>query len=119
MGEKIKNKPFTACWILFAILIVVHGFEAIVLRMDETVLGENFINKVFGIVLIFVVLFKKYRYRIAFCDSVFYDRIQRGSHHIKEPGTECKLRYLYDGILAYWRDDSAYGYRFYTDVHLL
>ena len=114
MGEKIKNKPFTACWILFAILIVVHGFEAIVLRMDETVLGENFINKVFGIVLIFVVLgllkwapkdigeelFKKYRYRIAFCDSVFYDRIQRGSHHIKEPGTECKLRYLYDGILA-------------------
>ena len=54
MGEKIKNKPFTACWILFAILIVVHGFEAIVLRMDETVLGENFINKVFGIVLIFV-----------------------------------------------------------------
>ena len=56
MGEKIKNKPFTACWILFAILIVVHGFEAIVLRMDETVLGENFINKVFGIVLIFVVL---------------------------------------------------------------
>ena len=56
MGEKIKNKPFTACWILFAILIVVHGFEAIVLRIDETVLGENFINKVFGIVLIFVVL---------------------------------------------------------------
>ena len=56
MGEKIKNKPFIACWIMFAILIAVHGFEAIVLRMDETVLGENFINKVFGIVLIFVVL---------------------------------------------------------------
>ena len=56
MGEKIKNKPYLACWILFAILIAVHGFEAIVLRMDETVLGENFINKVFGIVLIFVVL---------------------------------------------------------------
>ena len=56
MGEKIKNKPYAACWILFAILIAVHGFEAIVLRMDETVLGENFINKVFGIVLVFVVL---------------------------------------------------------------
>ena len=26
---------------VFAILIVVHGFEAIVLRMDETVFGEN------------------------------------------------------------------------------
>ena len=56
MGEKIKNKPVAACWIMFAILILVHGFEAIVLRMDETFFGENFINKVFGIVLIFVVL---------------------------------------------------------------
>ncbi len=56
MGEKIKNKPVAACWIMFAILILVHGFEAIVLRMDETFFGENFINKVFGIILIFVVL---------------------------------------------------------------
>ena len=38
------------------ILILVHGFEAIVLRMDETIAGENFINKVFGIIVVFVVL---------------------------------------------------------------
>lgn len=56
MGEKIKKHPVAACWILFAILILVHGFEAIVLRMDETVLGENFINKLFGIFAIFIVL---------------------------------------------------------------
>ena len=54
--EKILKKPVLSCLIIFAILILVHGFEAIVLRMDETVLGENCINKIFGIIVIFVVL---------------------------------------------------------------
>ena len=53
MNEKILKKPITSCLIIFAILLLVHGFEAIVLRMDETVMGENFINKVFGIFLLF------------------------------------------------------------------
>ena len=56
MNEKIRNKTVLSCWIIFAILILVHGFEAIVLRMDETVLGENFINKLFGILVIYIVL---------------------------------------------------------------
>ncbi len=56
MRESIKKNPVLSCWIIFAILIVVHGFEAIVLRMDETVFGENFINKVFGILVVFLVL---------------------------------------------------------------
>lgn len=56
MKEKILKKPVISCLIIFAILILVHGFEAIVLRMDETVLGENCINKIFGIIVIFVVL---------------------------------------------------------------
>ena len=56
MNEKILKKPITSCLIIFAILLLVHGFEAIVLRMDETVMGENFINKVFGIFLLFFVL---------------------------------------------------------------
>ncbi len=56
MKEKILKKPVLSCLIIFAILILVHGFEAIVLRMDETVLGENCINKIFGIIVIFFVL---------------------------------------------------------------
>ena len=56
MKEKILEKPFFSCWMIFAILILVHGLEAIVLRMDETVLGENFINKLFGILVLFIVL---------------------------------------------------------------
>ena len=52
--SRIKRTMF--CLIIFAILILVHGFEAIFLRMDETILGENLINKVFGIVMIIVIL---------------------------------------------------------------
>ena len=56
MTEKKTNKSVIMCLIIFAIMIALHGFEAIVLRMDETVLGENFINKVFGIIVVFAVL---------------------------------------------------------------
>ena len=56
MNERIRKNTTLSCWIIFAILIFVHGFEALVLRMDETVLGENFINKVFGILVLFIVL---------------------------------------------------------------
>jgi hypothetical protein len=56
MGARIRNNTVISCWIIFAILIFVHGFEAIVLRMDETFFGENFINKVFGIIAVFTVL---------------------------------------------------------------
>jgi membrane protease YdiL (CAAX protease family) len=56
MGKCIKKRTIMSCWIIFAVLILVHGIEAIVLRMDETVLGENFINKLFGILVIVFVL---------------------------------------------------------------
>ena len=56
MNDRIRNNTVISCWIIFVILIFVHGFEAIVLRMDETVFGENFINKIFGILVVFVVL---------------------------------------------------------------
>lgn len=52
----IRKNTVLSCLIIFAILIAVHGFEAIVLRMDETVLGENCINKLFGILVVFIVL---------------------------------------------------------------
>ncbi len=56
MDERIRKNTVLSCWIIFAILISVHGFEAIVLRMDETFFGENFINKLFGILVVFIVL---------------------------------------------------------------
>lgn len=56
MKEKLLQNTIKSCLYIFLILIAVHAFEAIVLRMDETFFGENFINKLFGIAVIFVVL---------------------------------------------------------------
>lgn len=56
MKKLLTNHPVKGCWVLFIVLIVVHVFEAIVLRMDETLFGENFINKLFGILMIWLVL---------------------------------------------------------------
>ena len=51
----LKNTVKTCCGI-FCLLIAVHALEAIVLRMDETVFGENFINKLFGILVLWLTL---------------------------------------------------------------
>ena len=57
MSERIKKNTILSSLILFAVLLFVHGFEIIVLRMDETALGENCINKFFGIIVMFLVLY--------------------------------------------------------------
>ena len=56
MENRIKQNSIKSCLLIFLILITVHAFEAIVLRMDETVFGENFINKLFGIAVIWITL---------------------------------------------------------------
>ena len=56
MNIRLRKNTVLSCWIIFAVLIFIHGFEAIVLRMDETLLGENFINKTFGILVVFTVI---------------------------------------------------------------
>ena len=54
-GSILKNTVKSSC-VIFCVLIAVHAFEAIVLRMDETFFGENFINKLFGIFVLWLVL---------------------------------------------------------------
>lgn len=44
--------------LIFLECLVIHTFEVMVLRTDETVFAECFINKVFGIVLLFVLLWR-------------------------------------------------------------
>ena len=44
--------------LIFIDCLVVHTFEVMVIRTDETVFAECFINKVFGIVLLFVLLWR-------------------------------------------------------------
>lgn len=44
--------------IIFIICLIVHSIEVFFIRTDETIFAECFINKVFGIVLLFVLLGK-------------------------------------------------------------
>ena len=54
--ERITKNGILACLVIFIILIIVHGTEAVFLRMDETIFGENFINKLFGILILWIIL---------------------------------------------------------------
>ena len=56
MREYIKKKPITTCCSLFLICLCARFLEYFVIRTDETVIGENPVHKVIGIVLLFIVL---------------------------------------------------------------
>ncbi|MGN0346390.1 MAG: lysostaphin resistance A-like protein [Lachnospiraceae bacterium] len=56
MKQRILNHTIRNSLLIFLVLLVVHAFEAIFLRLDETILGENFLNKIFGILVLFYVL---------------------------------------------------------------
>lgn len=56
MKKSIMSNTICSSLLIFFVLLVVHAFEAIFLRLDETIFGENFINKVLGIIILFYVL---------------------------------------------------------------
>lgn len=53
---RIENNRIKNSIIIFSICLLVHAFEVFVIRTDETIAAECFINKVFGILLLFVLL---------------------------------------------------------------
>ena len=53
---KLSKNRILNCSILFCICLLVHTAEVLFIRTDETVFAECFINKVFGILLLFFVL---------------------------------------------------------------
>ena len=54
--------------IIFLICLLVHAIEVIFIRTDETVFAECFINKIFGIVFLFVILHVQ---KMTWCDIGF------------------------------------------------
>lgn len=53
---KIKNNILRNSIIIFLICLLVHTIEVIFIRTDETFFAECFINKVFGIIVLFILL---------------------------------------------------------------
>lgn len=56
MKKEIFTKPTLSCVLIFLVCCVARVVEYFFIRTDETILAENFIHKVFGIVLLAVVL---------------------------------------------------------------
>ena len=58
--DKIRKHPVIACWLIFMICAVARIVEYFFIRTDESFLAENFIHKIFGVFLLFVIfLFQK------------------------------------------------------------
>lgn len=56
MEKSIKKRPILSCTILFAICGAARLIEYFVIRTDETILAENLLHKIFGIVFFAVIL---------------------------------------------------------------
>lgn len=56
MNRRIENSTIRNSIIIFLLCLAVHTFEVLVIRTDETFIAECFINKVFGIILLYVIL---------------------------------------------------------------
>lgn len=57
MEERIKRQPVMSCAVIFMICVFARLIEYFVIRTDETIISENFIHKIFGIVLLGTILY--------------------------------------------------------------
>lgn len=57
MGKTIKEKPLLSCIIIFVICGLARLIEYFMIRTDETIISENFLHKVFGIIVLAIVLY--------------------------------------------------------------
>lgn len=57
MESTAKKKPLLSCLSVFAICGLARLIEYFVIRTDETIISENFLHKVFGIVVLAIVLY--------------------------------------------------------------
>lgn len=59
MGSmNLKENHLKNSILIFCVCIAVHAFEVLVIKTDETIFAECFINKVFGIIVLFYILKK-------------------------------------------------------------
>lgn len=57
MEKNIKNRPILSCIIIFCICSLARFIEYFAIRTDETILAENFLHKVLGIIILTIVLY--------------------------------------------------------------
>lgn len=78
--SRLETQPVLSCCLIFLLLLSVHSAEALLIRTDETVFGENFINKLFGILVLSLALRHLHwsRERIGFAKTGILKNAGRG-----------------------------------------
>lgn len=56
MEKSMKKQPMLSCAIIFTVCSFARLIEYFIIRTDETVISENFLHKLFGIILLAIIL---------------------------------------------------------------
>lgn len=100
MKTKLLKNPIEACVFIFVLCSVARIIEYFVIRTDETVLAENFLHKVFGIIMLAITL----RFIKISWDSIGFKKINVLQNILKgfALATVCfSVAYLVECILLY------------------
>ena len=96
----LKKKPILNCFIIFAICLIARILEYFVIRTDESILSENFLHKVFGIILLWIILYyAKLKWRdIGFNTNDVFSGIVKG---LLFWFICCVFAYAIEGLILY------------------
>lgn len=106
MKTKLLKKPIEACVFIFVLCSVARIIEYFVIRTDETVLAENFLHKVFGIIMLAITL----RFVKISWDSIGFKKINVLQNILKGfvLATVCfSVAYLVECILLYYMNGNV------------
>ena len=96
----LKKKPILNCFIIFTICLIARVIEYFVIRTDESILSENFFHKVFGIILLWTILYyAKLKWRdIGFNTKDVFSGIVKG---LLFGVICCVFAYAIEGLILY------------------
>ena len=96
----LKKKPILNCFIIFTICLIARVIEYFVIRTDESILSENFLHKVFGIILLWTILYyAKLKWRdIGFNTKDVFSGIGKG---MLFGFICCVFAYAIEGLILY------------------
>lgn len=96
----LRKKPILNCFIIFTICLIARVIEYFVIRTDESILSENFLHKVFGIILLWTILYyAKLKWRdIGFNTKDVFSGIGKG---LLFGAICCVFAYAIEGIILY------------------
>lgn len=57
MENNIKKHPILSCVIIFAVCSFARLTEYFIIRTDKTIISENFLHKIFGIIVLAIILY--------------------------------------------------------------